>query len=157
MPKAETPEELEARRDTVASLHLRGFTQVAIAEQVRVSRRTVLNDLEYCREIWVANMRRDLEHIRAEELGKLDAVEWEYWQAWRRSIGEITEMTESTSAKNGDTTTTTTRTQAGDPRYLQGIERCIAERCDILGLRAPERHEITQSVLVVDAAIEEGV
>lgn len=31
----------------------------------------------------------------------------------------------------------------GDPRFLEGIRKCIQDRCKLLGIQAPERLELT--------------
>ena len=37
----------------------------------------------------------------------------------------------------------TAKGQAGDSRFLQGIQWCINKRSELLGLDAPEKHDIT--------------
>lgn len=147
---------ITARRDRVGSLWLRGYTYKEIADVVGITVSNVGNDLHHIRQLWVERSGRNVGEIRAEELAKLDALEWEYWQAWRRSVGEMTKTVESTT-KGEDTITITKETEAGDPRYLQGVERCIEERCDILGLRAPQRSEVAQTVVYVDSELGKEV
>ena len=70
----------------------------------------------------------------------------EYWQAWIRS----TEDKEATLTEKVEATTTTRSKaqirkegQAGDPRFLAGVQWCIERRCKLIGLDAPEKHDIT--------------
>jgi hypothetical protein len=48
-----------------------------------------------------------------------DELERTYWEAWQLSLH-----------------------RDGNPAYLEGVFRCIDRRCKLLGLDAPNRHEI---------------
>lgn len=152
------PDTLFDRRDRVAALWLRGYTQKEIGGMLGgLSQGTVSRDLAWVREQWAARSNIKVHEMRAEQVAKLDALQREYWHAWERSQGEIEKTVESTNRTNGDTLTITTETVAGDPRYLQGVERCIEQVCDILGLKAPQRSEVSQTVVYVEKELADGV
>jgi hypothetical protein len=83
-----------------------------------------------------------IDHHKSIELEKLNILERTYWEAWEKSQ---TDTTISQTKKKGSPKSVDSiekieneRYSTGDPRYLQGIERCIEQRCKILGLNAPK-------------------
>ena len=73
---------------------------------------------------------------------KVDRLEREYWAAWEASKEERqTTTTEQTADAEAERLKADIRKKerTGDPRYLAGVERCIAKRCGILGLNAPHK------------------
>lgn len=147
------------RRDQVAAMWIRGYSQREIGERLGgLSQQTVSRDLAWVREQWAKRGNSKTLELRGEQLAKLDALEREYWLAWYRSQTDAEKSVESTHPTNGDTLTLTTEKQIGDVRYLQGVGRCIEQRCDILGLKAPQRTEIAQrTVVYVDKELADGV
>jgi len=75
---------LKRRRD-VADLYLQGWTQTAIAEEMRVGQPTVCDDLKRIRAEWRESAVRDFDEARQLELMKLDRIERESWSAWDQS------------------------------------------------------------------------
>ena len=134
--------EIALRREQVSALYLQGLSQMKIAAEVGVSQRCVSGDLKAIQEIWLASALQDFNALRAQQLAKIDQVEYEYWQAWQRSKEQsVRKMTE----QKGETkhAQVTIEDSYGDPRFLQGIERCIDQRCKLLGLHAPVRTEMS--------------
>lgn len=129
-PKASNAHELELRRQYVNELYLQGKYQADIAALVasrfgyEVTQQTISNDLRAVKEQW---MRRSTalinEHI-AEELAKIDQLEREYQAMFEKSKG-----------KNGR--------RLGDVKYKMRVEWCIDRRCQLLGVDAPKRTEIS--------------
>lgn len=177
-----TAEETEVlnRRRLVAELYLRGETQVSIAERLGVSQPTVSRDLVAIREEWKARAIEDFKAFIGDALAKIDRLELEYWTAWQSSVGEHTKRTEKLAAADASTgagspgavslptivsivpieVTVVTEKLAGDPRFLDGINRCIERRCRLLGLDAPQRTDITsggKSVVYIDRQLGESV
>jgi predicted transcriptional regulator len=113
--------EVALRRERVAEMYLQGMSQNQIAKQIGMSQKSISNDIVEIRTQWVNSSIRDFDAMRGEQLAKIDRVEAEYCAAWERSKA------------NGD----------DDPRYMQGVERCVDQRCKLLGLNAPVRTEIT--------------
>ena len=69
---------------------------------------------------------------------------FEYWSAWENSREE--KLTKRAQDRDGQKTTDVkTETQAGDPKFLAGIQWCVTKRCEILGLYAPRQHQITSA------------
>ena len=110
-------------RRRIADLYLRGWLQVDIAAEVGLSQSTVCQDLKALHKQWVASALVDIDIAKSKELAKIDVLERENWDAWQRSCEGA-------------------KTKTGNPRFLQGIERCIERRCKILGLDAPRKQEV---------------
>jgi hypothetical protein len=124
------------RREQVAALYLQGYSQHKIATQVGVSQQQVSQDIKAMQKAWLASALRDFEAAKAQELAKIDAAECAYWMAWERSFAprEVT-TTKQIDGKDPREETTIRREQpVGDPRFLDGVVRCIQQRCDLLGL-----------------------
>jgi hypothetical protein len=119
-PKTNTKGEREERLAKVARFYLFGWTQTRIGNELIVSQQQISYDLKIVRQRWLESSIRDFNEAKAQELAKLDLVEARYWAAWER-------------------------TQEIDPRFLQGVERCIAKRCEILGLNAPLKQAWTDA------------
>jgi len=138
--------DITARRREVGRLYLQGWTQPEIAEEFEVSQPTISRDLAALREEWLQSALVDFNEARSKELAKIDALELEYWEAWHRSIQDAERETKKAIAV-GDKevkreATKTTEGQAGDPRFLSGVQWCINKRCEILGLDAPKQHTV---------------
>jgi hypothetical protein len=134
---------IESRRSQVATLFLQGIRrQGELAQRLGVDRSTVSRDLKVLNARWKEAAVRDLDAAKGQELDRLHLLEQEYWAAWRRSQqAHETTTTEQTTGGDGDRTRAAIRKdeQCGDPRFLQGVERCVAKRCEILGLNAPQK------------------
>jgi hypothetical protein len=132
-----------ARRERVASLYLQGWSQSRIAAEFSVQQQMISKDLHAIRALWRKSLIRNFDDAKSQELAKIDAVEVEYWAAWMRS--QAPEETTNTEQDNMGKSKAAIRRigQVGDPRFLEGVERCIKKRCELLGLNAPERKEIS--------------
>jgi hypothetical protein len=136
------------RRQVVARLYLQGQMQSAISRAVGVSQGQVSYDLTAIRAAWLASLVRNFDEAKAKELAKLDLLEHEAWSAWMRSQQPremtLTEATEGGEVLAPDGTlrpkpptrkaSVRREGQAGDPRFLERIQKCIDQRCAILGL-----------------------
>jgi hypothetical protein len=127
---------VQQRRQEVAALYLSGKYQSEIARLIGVSQQQVSHDLQAVQRAWLASSIRDFDAAKAEQLAKIDAVERAAWGAWERSVEpRDVVMTKEVSGDFPRTETTTRREQpVGDPRFLERIQKCIEQRCDILGL-----------------------
>ncbi len=149
---------LEARQAEVAELYLQGRTQFQIAQQIGVSQQTISRDIKMIRRRWAKESVRYHQQMVQEEFHRLRMLERSYWEAWEASKGLIeTKRTSRRGAVAGiagdddggenpgviDASVETT-TSFGDPRYLQGIERCIEQRRRIAALDAADRAELKQ-------------
>lgn len=134
----------------IASRYLKGESQMAIATALKLNQSTVSRDLKELRSLWRSAAVRDFDEALAEQLAKIDLLEAEYWAAWGRSLTtreSLTNESGESDAKGAFTKTITRReVMLGNPAYLAGVERCIAERCKLLGLYAPVKTEVNATV-----------
>jgi hypothetical protein len=134
---------IESRRTQIAGLFLRGFKrQSELAERVGVDRSTVSRDLKVLNSRWKESGVRDLDAAKGQELERIDQLEREYWDAWEKSKkAHETTTTEQITGGDGERLKAGLRKedQCGDARYLAGVQWCVDKRCDILGLKAPQK------------------
>ena len=130
--------EREAHLLTVSDLYLTGKTQAYIGTQIGCSQSQVSAYLRKLYKRWETAASANIDKLKARELARLDKVEVEAWAAWERSQADA--ETETTSTFDGKITTTLKREgQVGDPRFLDVVNRCIAQRCKIIGVEAPQK------------------
>jgi len=125
------------RRRQVADLYLRGTPQYLIARQFNVHKGQITRDLQAIREDWKRAAALDFGERLAQELAKVDRLELEYWTAWDRSCKDAQVLlAETIKTADGSRAKTSKRVegQAGDPRFLTGIQWCSEQRCKLLGL-----------------------
>src|SRR6516162_9051891 len=122
------------RRLRVAELYLTGKFQSEIGQLLGVSQQQVSHDLKAVQQQWLASSIRDFDAIKAEQLAKLDAVERAAWQSWKVSLKprEITVQEAVEGEHPSKKASLRKEGQAGDPRFLQVIQKCIEQRCDLL-------------------------
>jgi len=112
-----------------------------------MSQQTVSRDIAALQKDWLASSLLDFNEAKAQTLAKVDRLEREYWAAWARSCEDAETVTEKARAsKGGEKPDSVEKTrqakgQAGDPRFLSGVQWCIEQRCKILGIEAPKRIE----------------
>jgi len=140
--------EIAKRRRIVADRYLSGTVQAAIAEQLGVNQSTISRDLKALQKAWLASALIDLNDAKARELAKVDRLEREYWTAWERSREDAETVKQRGKSADGtgikpESIEKTTKGQAGDPRFLAGIQWCIERRCKIIGVDAPTKQELT--------------
>jgi len=124
------------RRSQVAEFYLAGKHQHEIAQLVGVTQQQVSLDLKAVQREWLQSSIRDFDAVKSEQLAKIDRIEREAWQAWERSFQQreitVQEVTESDHRINK--VSIRREQQGGDARFLQIIQKCIDQRCDLLGL-----------------------
>jgi hypothetical protein len=139
----------EQRRQQIATRYVHGELQASIAQGLGVSQQRISQDLMVIRQHWLASSIRDFDILKAEQLAKVDAVEREAWAAWQRSQQprEVT-VTEQTDGEKPSRKASMRREgQAGDPRFLERVQKCIDQRCEILGLHAAKKFVIDWDTL----------
>ena len=109
-------------RRRIADLYLQGWIQADIAAELGISQQTVSNDLKALQVSWLDSSLVDFNAAKSQELAKVDRLEREYWVAWLYSCEDA-------------------EGQAGDPRFLAGVQWCIGKRCKILGIDAASKVE----------------
>ncbi len=122
------------RRRQVADMYLKGRTQVEIAGQLAVSQMTVSRDLAIVEAEWREASKIEFERSRLRELQKLELVEREAWDAWQRSQNPAS-FAMITDGKTGQHSRKSLKHQYGDPRFLDQVNKCITQRCILLGLQ----------------------
>jgi hypothetical protein len=144
-PKAKTPDQLLTRRKLVSELYLQCLSLAEIGKQLGVSAMTVYKDMQYCREQWRTRITDNMELLRQRELGRIDHLELEYWRGFQRTVGvvKIYKEESGTGAQGPIAKNSVTRERkAGDPRFLDGVQKCIEQRRKILGLDAPSQVQV---------------
>jgi PBSX family phage terminase large subunit len=123
--------------------YLRGDRQADIAAELGLTQSTVSRGIKELQQRWKERSERDFDQALAEELAKIDDLEREYWMAWVRSqeSAETTVVQKERPVVNDqklpivkEKAKKTVRGQTGDPRFLAGVERCIAQRRELLRL-----------------------
>jgi len=130
-------------RRRTADLYLQGWLQTAIAEEIKTSQATVSRDLKALQKDWLKSALRDFDKAKSQELAKVDRLEREYWDAWQRSCEDAETLVKDGTPEKVEKLKRTSKGQAGDPRFLQGVQWCIEKRCKILGIDAPVKTDVT--------------
>lgn len=136
-------------RRRISDLYLQGWLQADIAATIGVSAPTVSRDLKALQGAWLRSALIDFNEAKAQQIAKIDRLEREYWEAWARSCedAETVRQEGGPKSKDGkllppDKIVRTSKGQAGDPRFLQGVQWCIDRRIKILGIDSARKLEI---------------
>lgn len=137
---------------TISRRYLAGDIQVDIAHDLGLSQQQISYDIKALQRRWLDSAVSNIDEAKARELAKVDNLELEYWQAWKRSQEDAETVKQKGTPVNtpdGESKIKTadiektTKGQAGDPRFLQGVQWCIERRCKILGVDAPDKKDFT--------------
>ena len=158
--------QIKQDRTQIAQLYMQGKSQTEIAQKLGLCQQQISYDLKAIQTEWQKDTTLALDAYTARELAKLDHTERRYWEAWERSIEEFRSRTIKAKGIKADQKiqakpeqaeqTIYTENRCGDPRFLDGVLKCIERRCKLLGLDAPARIE-TEGVIVIDSAPARGV
>lgn len=139
----------------ISELYLRGWIQADIAKDVGISANTVSRLLAEVRKRWLVNQVNNFELRKSMELERIDRLEREYWEAWDKSKkgqNKIINTRLKRTTMRGDSTEETDGQEfldtPGDPRFLEGIQKCIALRTRILGLEEATKIEHSGTINV---------
>ena len=131
----------------------------------------VSKELAVIRERWKASSLIDFDERQAAELEKIDTLEVEYWQGFQRSKLKKTTITtrkipvyvdekgflidKNGEASNSEIVTETSvkeEARDGDPKWIDGMQRCIDMRLKIFGLYKSgfTRADMAASVSITD-------
>ena len=119
------------RRKEVADLYVQGWKQVAIAARTGVAQPTICDDLKQIRIQWRESAIRDFDEARDLELQKIDRIEREAWSQ------KPTQSVVVSGDGAGQQNRKSMKNQIGDPRFLDTVQKCIAQRRALLGLDVP--------------------
>lgn len=133
---------INERRHKVAELYLQGWPQFKIAKEVGVTQPQVSYDLKHLSKKWQENAMINIDKIKARELAKLDQLEWEFYRGWIKSKElQVKEKKRYKDARLEEVSKETIDT-SGDPRFLDGILKCLSKREELLGYGAPSKKAI---------------
>jgi len=134
-PKTRTKAERETHLSKVAQMYCRGMAQYKIAEALGVDGSQITYDMKILMARWRKDASAAIDERKAREIEKIDQLEREYWQSWEQSIASAVKVSKEKSIGNEVVTVKQEVTKAsGDPRFLQGVQWCIDQRCKIFGL-----------------------
>lgn len=127
---------------TITDMYLRGIPQMQIAGKLTVSQQQVSRDLQVIQRRWRESVIIDFNEAKQKELSRIDILEREAWDAFERSRTERSRTkTGKKTGIDGDSTEAhlERENRDGDPRFMDIILKCIAQRSAILGINAAVR------------------
>ena len=156
-----TKSKREAHLHQIQIWYVQGKLQADIAEKLDISQQQVSYDLKELQKRWHKASMQTISEAKSRELAKIDTLEMVYWEAWENScrVAEIktqklkgvlrkyededgkivsespAEQVRIQKGQSGDRAGELAA-QSGDPRFLQGVERCIQQRCKIMGVES---------------------
>lgn len=153
------------RLPRVIAAYLRGATIKEIAQTESVTRKSIDKDLEFARKIWRERNVSAATQYFDEQLERINQVELEAWRGWERSVEQAVQR--SLEVKSGGVTSdgapapderkkkTVRANQAGDPRFLEIIRKCIDDRLKMLKLGQYSSDEtVTNMPRTVEVVVE---
>jgi len=159
-PKTKSKTEREQHLNLVAEGLAQGKTVRQQAKELDRSPGMITLDRRTLRMRWAEQNKHYIQEEKFDQLEKLNRVEEEAWEAWSRSIGETVKQTRRVTQRNGQqeqTVSEETVTLAGDPRYLDQINKVVSRRCALLGMDAPQEMEVNATTVNVQAQLDIGV
>jgi hypothetical protein len=144
----------------VSKLWLDGKTHQDIANELslirpyRLSRSMISKDIALILERWREESLKNAEDHVLRELARIDRVEAEAWAEWERSKKDFERVEQivkedETGTKQGKVPSYSRKEarkliegRLGNDKYLTIVQKCIEQRCKLLGLNAPERFGI---------------
>jgi len=149
MAKRRSQSQITRDLKRIGELYLQGRYQHEIAEELGLSTGTISNDLKKLHAEWRESAATDIEKKKSEELSKIDHLERTYWEGWLRSLRNKVVIIEKefVIGENGVEIpavekTTRTKPRDGNTKFLDGVDKCVRQRCKILGVEAPTEHEV---------------
>jgi len=147
-------EQMKADEVFITELYLKGYSYRKIADAIKndkeksytISYVSVGKVVKKIVAQWKEESKDNIEDWVNLELQKIANLEQQYWEQWEES--KISYKRKSTKEGRNSLGPYKEKREdevkmIGDPRYLQGVERCIQKRCDLLGLDKPKELNIT--------------
>jgi len=129
----------------MSDLYLQGWLQADIATELNLSESTVSRDLKALQGQWLKSALIDFDEAKSRELAKIDRLEREYWRGWKRSCEDAETITKDGTPAAVEKVKRTAKGQAGDPRFLAGVQWCIDRRCKVLGIDAAAKFDFSSA------------
>jgi hypothetical protein len=119
---------------------------------------TIEKDIKELHERWKEAYLGETNELMSRELKRIDNLEAAYWDSYERSLSdkEILKEEEEEGENTGGSSpglpagkfkkkrsARELHQRDGSVQFLDGIKWCINQRCDILGLKAPLKSELT--------------
>jgi hypothetical protein len=117
----------------LSRMYCEGIPQWKMAETLHLSPRQIAYDLVALRKRWFESGVVNFDERRAREVANWDNLERTYWAAWERSLQQRV-IKQAKRGKDKEEQSLRQEERDGNPAYLAGVERCIANRCELLGL-----------------------
>lgn len=160
------------RQRKVSELYREGYSQHIIAQKVGVGISTVCSDIRAIKDLWLSLNSEEVAAKVVEQLAKLDRIEEQAWKAWHRScepavINHKKREAQRQAVKTDETTPDgkpkyelklvptkiideeTQKGQAGDPRFLDQVMKCVEMRLKVMGALKPDQNNSTVNILRV--------
>ena len=138
----------------ISDWYLKGYTQQWIAGQLGLNVSTICRDIKVLIRWWKRSSVKNIDSLKQIELNKINKLEIEYWEAWERSKNDaeqkIKRQRQTANNEPINEAQIKSDSQNGDPRYLAGVQWCIEKRCKIIGIDAPEKHEVMTKDITVN-------
>jgi len=135
--------EAAVKRDEIGRLYLAKKTQTEIGGIVGLTQQSVSLHLKALRTRWLESADIDFSQARAEEVAKLDNLERLAYEEWALSTKPKTTITIEEALGVETKKQTRTEIQYGNPKFLDIIHKCVAKRCELLGVAAPTKVAVT--------------
>lgn len=138
-----TKAQREADMEAIARMYLTGKTQRYIAKIIGVSQPMIKREIDRLRKRWRDSADTCFDDAQADQLARIDNLESTYWEAWEESREKkskiVTEKAGSGEGARRAKVQTTEEERDGNPKFLEGVQWCIAERSKVLGVNAPTK------------------
>lgn len=125
------------RRKAVSQQYLQGVPQFLIAKHCDVNQSTISRDLEVIFSEWRETIKTSAHEQRMYELAKINENERAAWQGWHLSLQAEVSLERGTNDGKAFSKKRK-RGQAGDPRFLMIVDKCIERRCQMFGIDKPK-------------------
>jgi hypothetical protein len=153
--------QVENDRMEITRLYLKGYTQMEMVKYIKDNRDYTLSpaqiqkDIKAIQDRWREAYIEDFNAAKVKELERIDALERTYWEAWEKSREKASKVKsesvkDTTHTSKGKALPSYNRTRVekeeldrdGDPKFLEGIQWCISQRCKIFGFNAAQKISI---------------
>lgn len=136
-PRKVTNEQAREHERRAWELRTRGWSQTRIGAELSLDQSTISKALQRVSARVLAELRPQVEAMKAEQTAQLEHLLDEAVQAWERS------RRPKVTTADGDDVKTVTLETAGEPRFLAEARALLTSIRDLWGLDAPAKQEVT--------------